>query len=91
MEIQLIGEFVIRRDGRELDLPNRPDLAVNLSQLLIQNDRVEQAKMLIKTYYDADPSNMSMLAILLSTYMGMLLAGYPKSAELYKSLISMKE
>lgn len=52
---------------RDLDLPNRPDLAVNLSQLLIQNDRVEQAKRLIKTYYDADPSNMGMLATLLST------------------------
>jgi len=52
---------------QQLDMNNRPDLAVSLAQLLIQGDRKAQAGQIIKKYFDADPSNIQMLALLLDT------------------------
>lgn len=51
---------------RSLDLPNRPDLAQGLAQLMIQADRKDQAVAMLKHYFDADPTNLGILATLLS-------------------------
>ncbi len=51
---------------RGLDLPNRPDLAQGLAQLMIQADRKDQAVTMLKHYFDADPTNLGILATLLS-------------------------
>ncbi len=52
---------------RQLDLPNRPDLAVSLAQLMIQGERQDQARAMLQHYFDADPSNLAVLAVLAST------------------------
>lgn len=51
---------------RGLDLPNRPDLAQGLAQLMIQADRKDQAVAMLRQYFDADPTNLGILASLLS-------------------------
>lgn len=51
---------------RGLDLPNRPDLAQGLAQLMIQGDRKDQAVSMLKHYFDAAPTNLGILASLLS-------------------------
>jgi tetratricopeptide (TPR) repeat protein len=50
---------------RQLDMANRPDLAVALAQLLIQGGREDQAAKMLKLYYDRDPKNIQILALLL--------------------------
>lgn len=49
----------------ELDLPNRPDLALGLSQLMVQGGRKQQAVAMLNHYFDADPSNIRLLSALL--------------------------
>jgi len=51
----------------QLDLNHRPDLAIGYAQLLIQGNRKAQASKIVKAYYDADPSNIQLLALLLDT------------------------
>ena len=50
---------------RNFDLPNRPDLAVGLAQLMLQADRRDQAAALMQKYFDADPTNLRVLTMLL--------------------------
>jgi tetratricopeptide (TPR) repeat protein len=50
---------------RELDLPNRPDLALGLAQLMIKGDRRDQAVAMLQHYFDADPTDLRMLSTLL--------------------------
>ncbi len=55
---------------RDLDLPNRPDLAVGLAQILIKGNRKDQAARMLKHYYDADPTNLNLLGLLLNAVDG---------------------
>jgi tetratricopeptide (TPR) repeat protein len=50
---------------RGLDMTGRPDLAVGLGRLMILGDRKEQAAKMLGLYFEADPSNIQMLALLL--------------------------
>jgi len=50
---------------RQVDMANRPDLAVGLARLLIQGDRKQQAAQMLRQYYKADPTNMQVLALLM--------------------------
>ncbi len=50
---------------RQMDMNNRPDLAIGLARLLILGERKEQAKRMLTLYFDADPSNVQVLALLI--------------------------
>ncbi len=52
---------------RQLDMTNRPDLAIGLGRLLILGDRKEQAKRMLDLYFKADPTNVQLLTLLLLT------------------------
>ena len=50
---------------RQMDMNNRPDLAIGLARLLILGERKEQATRMLTLYFDADPSNVQILTLLI--------------------------
>ncbi len=50
---------------RQMDMSNRPDLAVGLGRLMILGDRKAQAAKMLGLYFKADPTNVQVLALLL--------------------------